>query len=282
MSKETAPAFQVYAADFMNDIDVQVMLPDELGAYWALLCFAWIEDGLPNNPIVLESLAFRGSMGRLTGQQAWDKAAGEQTLNERSVIVHRSFSEIWEYVQPMFYVDKSDGRLRNKRQEELRLAQRAKRPGYVAAGIKSGEARRKKAAERMLNERSTNVKRKPNTSTSTPASSSTGESNAPDGGDPDAPTGFKKPTVEQVKQYAATIGFKIDAEAFVNHYDATGWKVAGATMVDWCAMVRKWKATERKSNQGGKRPIQTQTKAKCAEDYLEGLNIPGALPNAKK
>ncbi len=162
MAKEIAPAFQVYAADFMNDIKVQLMLPDELGVYWALLCFAWIEDGLPDDLMILDSLAFRGSRGRLTGSES----------NERSTIVHRAFNEIWEYVKQMFYLDESDGRLRNKRQEEIREEQRAKRPGHVKAGIESGRIRRKIARERTLNKRSTNVAKTLNTSTSSSTSSS--------------------------------------------------------------------------------------------------------------
>jgi outer membrane biosynthesis protein TonB len=52
---------------------------------------------------------------------------------------------------------------------------------------------------------------------------------------------FKPPTLEEVKAYAAEKRFDLDAESFIDHYAANGWKVGGrAAMKDWKAAVRNW------------------------------------------
>lgn len=53
------------------------------------------------------------------------------------------------------------------------------------------------------------------------------------------------PTVEQAKEYADSIGYTgFNAEAFVNHYAAKGWRSGGSPIVDWRAMVRVWRARD--------------------------------------
>ena len=53
------------------------------------------------------------------------------------------------------------------------------------------------------------------------------------------------PTVEQAKEYADSIGYAgFNAEAFVNHYAAKGWRSGGSPIVDWRAMVRVWRARD--------------------------------------
>ena len=39
-----APAFQWYPKDFIADIDVQIMTPEQRGAYIMLLSYAWLQD----------------------------------------------------------------------------------------------------------------------------------------------------------------------------------------------------------------------------------------------
>jgi len=41
------PSFQFYPQDFISDLNVQNMKPEERGIYIMLLCHCWIEDGLP-------------------------------------------------------------------------------------------------------------------------------------------------------------------------------------------------------------------------------------------
>jgi len=41
------PSFQFYPQDFLSDLNVQSMTDEEIGLYCQLLCYCWIEDGLP-------------------------------------------------------------------------------------------------------------------------------------------------------------------------------------------------------------------------------------------
>ena len=54
-------------------------------------------------------------------------------------------------------------------------------------------------------------------------------------------TRFTKPTLSDVKEYASSIRFELDCEAFMNFYDSKGWKVGKSPMKDWQAAVRTWK-----------------------------------------
>lgn len=49
MSKESSPAFQVYPAEYLADINTQVMTPEEEGCYWRLMLYCWREQFIPND-----------------------------------------------------------------------------------------------------------------------------------------------------------------------------------------------------------------------------------------
>ena len=53
---------------------------------------------------------------------------------------------------------------------------------------------------------------------------------------------FTKPTKQDVWRYMYKIGkgSEMEAEKFVDHYTANGWKVGRNTMKDWQASVRNW------------------------------------------
>ena len=57
---------------------------------------------------------------------------------------------------------------------------------------------------------------------------------------------FVRPTVEEVKAYCLERGNGIDPAAFVNHYEAKGWKIGKSPMKDWKAAVRTWESREEK------------------------------------
>lgn len=65
-----------------------------------------------------------------------------------------------------------------------------------------------------------------------------------------APTGFKKPTPQEVTEYAQSIGYALDGEKFVSHYEASGWMRGKSKIKDWKAAVVTWKKNE--NNFGGK------------------------------
>jgi len=58
-----------------------------------------------------------------------------------------------------------------------------------------------------------------------------------------------KPSPSEVKTYALSIGYSIDADRFVDYYTMIGWVVGPKRrqMVDWKAAVRTWKRKEEDS-----------------------------------
>lgn len=80
------------------------------------------------------------------------------------------------------------------------------------------------------------------------------------------------PTVEQAKEYADSIGYTgFNAEAFVNHYAARGWRSGGSPIVDWRAMVRVWRARDGQFTQARAAPanpeLDYQQRDYNAEDW---------------
>lgn len=64
------------------------------------------------------------------------------------------------------------------------------------------------------------------------------------------------PTVEQAREYADSIDYTgFNAEAFVNHYAAKGWRSGGSPIVDWRAMVRVWRARDGQFTQPRAAPV---------------------------
>lgn len=57
---------------------------------------------------------------------------------------------------------------------------------------------------------------------------------------------FIRPTKHDIEQYAKEIGFDLDIDYFIDHYNSNGWKVGGKTpMKDWKATVRNWKRRDK-------------------------------------
>jgi hypothetical protein len=58
---------------------------------------------------------------------------------------------------------------------------------------------------------------------------------------------FVPPTAEEVRAYAKEIGFDIDAEKFVAHYNASGWKRGKqqTPITNWKGCVQTWRTNER-------------------------------------
>jgi hypothetical protein len=51
---------------------------------------------------------------------------------------------------------------------------------------------------------------------------------------------FRKPSVQDVAEYATGIAANVDPQAFCDHYQSNGWRVGKAAMKDWKAAVRNW------------------------------------------
>jgi hypothetical protein len=69
---------------------------------------------------------------------------------------------------------------------------------------------------------------------------------------------FKKPSIEEVQQYCFERNNNIDAEHFIDYYDANGWKVGKNPMKDWKAAIRTWE----KRNNGGNNNASSKGTAK--------------------
>jgi len=51
---------------------------------------------------------------------------------------------------------------------------------------------------------------------------------------------FQKPTLEEVTAYCRERAKGVNPEAWLDHYEANGWKVGKNSMKDWKAAVRTW------------------------------------------
>jgi hypothetical protein len=65
---------------------------------------------------------------------------------------------------------------------------------------------------------------------------------------------FKKPTLDEVKNYCILRKNNIEAEAFIDFYESKGWQIGKEIMKSWKACVRTWESREKnnpKSNSKG-------------------------------
>lgn len=73
---------------------------------------------------------------------------------------------------------------------------------------------------------------------------------------------FTPPDVESVKGYCHERGNNVDAQAFVDFYEAKGWMVGKNKMKDWKAAVRTW---ERNQKQGMKAKVEKDVATRFLE-----------------
>jgi len=90
-----------------------------------------------------------------------------------------------------------------------------------------------------------------------------------------------RPTVKDVEVYCTEAGISIDANAFIDHYEANGWKIGGKSpMKDWRAAVRNWarRDAERQAPDlahGGRPRYSRMADAAYEADVMLGLIKPG-------
>lgn len=58
---------------------------------------------------------------------------------------------------------------------------------------------------------------------------------------------FIVPTTEEVQKYCSDRSNNIDANNFIDHYQARGWNLKNGPMKDWKAAVRTWEKNDRKT-----------------------------------
>lgn len=64
---------------------------------------------------------------------------------------------------------------------------------------------------------------------------------------------FTPPTPLEAEDYAKEIGFVLDGEKFVAHYQKTGWRMKSGPITDWKSCVVTWKKNQREPN-GSEKP----------------------------
>ena len=65
---------------------------------------------------------------------------------------------------------------------------------------------------------------------------------------------FTPPSVDEVREYCKERKNGIDPEAFVDYYEARGWKYGqGKPVVDWKAAVRTWEKRKSKDEKAGEK-----------------------------
>ena len=55
-----------------------------------------------------------------------------------------------------------------------------------------------------------------------------------------APIRFIKPSSDEIREFVTEQGYTIDHEAFVDYYEANGWKIGKNPMKSWKAAIRTW------------------------------------------
>ena len=78
-------------------------------------------------------------------------------------------------------------------------------------------------------------------------------------------TAFVPPSIDEVREYADSSGYAINAESFVSYYEAVGWMVGKNKMKNWQAAVRSWASREKQQNP---QPQQRKTKVVSLDDLL--------------
>ena len=73
---------------------------------------------------------------------------------------------------------------------------------------------------------------------------------SPDGEATNTKKRFEKPMYDEVSAYCRERGNGIDAQRFLDHYDANGWRVGKNPMKDWRAALRTWERSEGGKNAG--------------------------------
>lgn len=56
---------------------------------------------------------------------------------------------------------------------------------------------------------------------------------------------FIPPSMDELVTFIQEMGYKVNAETFLNHYESKGWYVGKNKMKDWKAAVRGWNAREK-------------------------------------
>lgn len=81
---------------------------------------------------------------------------------------------------------------------------------------------------------------------------------------------FIKPTLEEIQAYCRERGNGVDANRFVDYYEANGWKVGKNPMKDWKAAIRNWEKNGYSTTQKVQSSVTGSLDFEAMEAYLHG------------
>ena len=80
---------------------------------------------------------------------------------------------------------------------------------------------------------------------------------------------FKKPTLDEVKEYCKERNNNVNAQTFIDFYESKGWMVGKNKMVNWKACVRTW---EKKYNNETYQRVTSGAIDEISEEEQQELN----------
>lgn len=81
---------------------------------------------------------------------------------------------------------------------------------------------------------------------------------------------FKVPDVREVLEYGLSIGYRINAEQFLNYYEARGWMMVKTPIKSWKACVRTWKMRAQENGQTMFTPVPKESDEARRERLIKG------------
>lgn len=226
-----SPAFQWYPKDYLSDMHVMLMTMEQEGCYIRLLSICWEQGSIPSDE------------------------------NELSALCKGSSTEAIKVVKRRFEIHPEDStRMIHLRLELERKKQKIWSKKCSEAGKKSHEIRASKLKSKDCKSEnsSTNLDTvvEPThelNSNQLPAlqfASASSSSSAEKEKYKKEKVGInQKPEIKELYEYGEAIKLPMDeCDAFLNHFDANGWRVgkALAPMRDWKAALRTWAGNKKK------------------------------------
>ena len=175
-----------------------------------------------------------------------------------------------DYVLDKFFHKDGESWINNRVEREIKNYTRKLQSASIA-GIASGKARRQKASEQPLNDRSTKneqtlnqpitKKHKPITKKHKPITKKQLNTRR-----------FTPPSIQEVTDYCRERCNFIDPNAFIDHYQANGWMRGKNKIKDWKACIRTWEKNHAQGN-GSNRQYKTKSeRASEAADRAFGID----------
>ncbi len=251
------PAMQWYPGDWRKDPGVQALSYEERGVWFELLML--MHDCEQRGKLILNGKAIEnhriGLMLRLTE---------DEISHHISQLISLGVASLCEETGALMC-------RRMVRDEEKRnkLSEYGKKGGNPAF-----ERGKDNPYYKPTNKPLHKPEYKPNISPSSSSSSSISleDKSVPTSGTTPTPRKrFTAPTPDEVRAYGKEIGFDIDAEAFIAHYGASGWKRGRqqTPITNWKQCVITWRSNQRSTPVNGARQQQSSL-----PDFDDMMNDP--------